>query len=39
VFEDSTSTDKPVQCNRDIDPWTFLSAQLSGEAQQALLGK
>jgi len=24
VFEDSTSTDKPVQSNRDIDPWTFL---------------
>jgi ribose transport system substrate-binding protein len=39
VFEDSTSTDKPVQCNRDIDPWTFLSAQLSGTAQQALLKK
>jgi hypothetical protein len=29
----------PVQCNRDIDPWTFLSAQLSGEDQQALLGQ
>jgi len=39
VFEDSTSTDKPVQCNRDIDPWTFLSSELSGEAQQALLGQ
>lgn len=38
VFEDSvTGMPQSVQCNRDIDPWTFLSAQLSGEAQQALL--
>jgi ribose transport system substrate-binding protein len=39
VFEDSESSDMPVQCNRDIDPWTFLSAQLKGEDQQALLKK
>jgi len=39
VFEDSTSTSKPVQCNRNIDPWTFLSAQMSGADQQKLLKK
>jgi ribose transport system substrate-binding protein len=38
VFEDSvTGMPQPVQCNRDIDPWTFLSAQLSGADQQKLL--
>jgi ribose transport system substrate-binding protein len=38
VFEDST-TSKPhgVQCNRQINDWTFLSAQMSGEEQQKLL--
>ena len=38
VFEDST-TNKPqgVQCDRQINDWTFLSAQMSGKAQQALL--
>jgi ribose transport system substrate-binding protein len=39
IFEDSESSDMPVQCNRDIDPWTFLSAQLKGADQQALLKK
>ncbi len=40
VFEDSTTgKPNPVQCNRNIDPWTFLSAQLSGAAQAALLKK
>lgn len=38
IFEDST-TNKPqgVQCDREIDPWTFLSAQMSGKEQQKLL--
>ncbi len=38
IFEDST-TNKPqgVQCDRQINDWTFLSAQLSGKAQEALL--
>jgi ribose transport system substrate-binding protein len=38
VFEDST-TNKPqgVQCDRQINDWTFLSAQMSGKDQQKLL--
>jgi ribose transport system substrate-binding protein len=38
IFEDST-TNKPqgVQCDRQINDWTFLSAQMSGKDQEALL--
>ncbi len=40
VFEDST-TSKPqgVQCDREIDDFTFLSAQMSGKEQQKLMKK
>ena len=37
VFEDSTSDDKPVQCRSDLPPDVYLSAELSGEDQAALL--
>lgn len=38
IFEDST-TGKPrgVQCDREINDWTFLSSSMSGKEQQALL--
>lgn len=38
IFEDST-TSKPrgVQCDREINDWTFLSSGLSGKEQQKLL--
>jgi ribose transport system substrate-binding protein len=40
VFEDSTTgKPHPVQCNRSINDWTFLSAQMSGADQEALLKK
>lgn len=38
VFEDSTSSDKPVQCRADLPPDIYLSAELSPEDQAALLG-
>jgi ribose transport system substrate-binding protein len=37
VFEDSASTDKPVQCRADLPPDVYLSAEMSGEDQAALL--
>ncbi len=38
IFEDSTtSVPRGVQCNRQINDWTFLSAQMSGPEQQKLL--
>ncbi|MBO1901516.1 substrate-binding domain-containing protein [Leucobacter weissii] len=38
VFEDSTSEDKPVQCERDLPDDIYLSSALSGEEQAALIG-
>lgn len=37
VFEDSTSTDKPVQCEPTLPDDVYLSAELSGEEQAKLL--
>ncbi|WP_449282035.1 substrate-binding domain-containing protein [Leucobacter sp.] len=39
VFEDSTSDDKPVQCNPDLPDDTYLSSSaLTGEEQAELIG-
>jgi ribose transport system substrate-binding protein len=38
VFEDSTDSAKPVQCQSNLPGDVYLSAQLSGE-EQAKLGK
>ena len=37
IFEDSTDPSKPVQCERDLPGDVYLSAQLSGEDQAALM--
>lgn len=37
VFEDSTSDDKPVQCEPDLPGDVYLSAEMSGEEQAKLL--
>jgi ribose transport system substrate-binding protein len=37
VFEDSESEDKPVQCEPELPDDVYLSAELSGEEQAALL--
>ena len=37
VFEDSTSTDKPVDCERDLPDDVYLSAELPGTEQAKLL--
>jgi ribose transport system substrate-binding protein len=40
IFEDSTTgKPHPVQCNRSINDWTFLSSQMAGADQEALLKK
>lgn len=40
VFEDSTSSDKPVQCERDLPDDIYLSSSaLTGEEQAKLIGK
>lgn len=37
VFEDSESDDKPVQCEEDLPDDVYLSAELSGQEQAALI--
>ncbi|MGO1543244.1 MAG: substrate-binding domain-containing protein [Gulosibacter sp.] len=37
VFEDSTSDDKPVQCESDLPDDIYLSSEMSGEEQAALI--
>jgi ribose transport system substrate-binding protein len=37
IFEDSTDPSKPVQCERDLPGDVYLSAELSGEDQAALM--
>lgn len=37
VFEDSTSNDKPAGCDRELPDDVYLSAEMSGEDQAALL--
>ncbi|MFI7610941.1 substrate-binding domain-containing protein [Nonomuraea terrae] len=37
VFEDSTSEDKPVQCERDLPDDIYLSAEMSGADQAAVV--
>jgi ribose transport system substrate-binding protein len=37
IFEDSTDASKPVQCRKDLPGDIYLSAQLSADAQAALM--